>query len=414
MDRPEDASPYADPAASTEAVGTEPATPPVPPATRPMLSGDTLVAIVIGLGIIAAAAAWLWHYENRRVPQTFWGFESPKIFRDAKEVTAYLIRPEGVGASQKPMYYDSLFMVDELRFVVVKKMNISSNGDLPRVREMLNDYKNYQKSYATWSNPNWRFALEFHFKSDDPHMMGDYTAMLVFDDECKLGRPQTVNKVIATDPMAAKLLGYFEGIFPEAKDLKNSANANVFARPLEVEPEATPTATATATGDTGSAPVTVDSERMTTPTAAPSSTGAFGPSTPTFDRGPSNAFATPAAAPVPTVTSTPTAAPTSTAAASARPTGSSGPSVFTTPPKVGSAVPGIPGIPGVGGPAGGPLVPAAPATPGGLNINLGGQLNPPTSPLYQGVPQPGGVNGLSAPTPISIPPMQGAKPSGTK
>jgi hypothetical protein len=392
-----------------ETVGAET----VPP--RRTLSGDTLVAIVLGLGIVAAAAAWLWHYEYRRVPQTFWGFESPKIFRDAQEVTAYLIRPEGTGVADKPMYYDSLFMIDELRYVVVKKLDIIKDGGLPRIREALNDYRNYQKSYSTWSNPNWRFALEFHFKSEDPHILGDYTAVIVFDDDCKLGRPQTVNKVIATDPMSAELTAYFEGIFPEAKDLKISADQNVFARPLQTEPEATatPSATSTATGDVTGVPVTTDSERLTTPHPIPSSTTAIlGPTVPTFDR-PSNAFATPAPAPV----ATPSATAAPPVAATATPTGSSGPSVFATPPKVGPAVvPQMPGIPGLPA-AGGPLVPAAPSGPaGGLNINLnGGTLNPPTSPLYQGAPQPGVLNGLSAPTPISVPALQGGpKPSGTK
>lgn len=425
MDRPADENPQAVPPVSADALSSEPATPPVPPAPRKALSGDAMVAILLGLGIILAATAWLWHYEYRRVPQTFWGFESPKIFRDAKEVTAYLIRPEGMGVAEKPMYYDSLFMIDELRFVVVKKKDISKNEGLPRIREALNNYRNYQQSSSQWSSPNWRFALEFHFKSEDPHMLGDYTAMIVFDADCKLGRPQSVNKVISTDAMSAELTAYFEGIFPEAKELKTSSDMNVFARPLQTEPEATPTATSTATGDVGSAPVTTDSERLTTPHPIPSSTvpTTLGPTLPSFDRPSGGAFATPEPAAVPAAVPTATSAATVATPAGATPTatGGGGPSIFSTPPKVGPAVvpqmPGIPGLPGLGGPAAGPLAPAAPAAPGGLNINLnGGTLTPPSSPLYQGAPQPGGaLDGLTAPTPISVPALQGGpKPSGTK
>ena len=374
---------------------------------KPLLSGDRLVALMIALGVLMAAAGWLYHYESRRVPQTFWGFESPKIFRESSEVSAMLIRPEEVGSAEKPAFYDALFNIDELRYVTLVKKDIAKDPNLPQLRSLLNDYSNYDSIPTTWSQPLWRYAVEFHFKSTDPEVPGDYTAVIVFDSECKFGRPQSVGKVISTEAMSAELLAYFESVFPEAKELKGTSATNIFARPL-VAPEETPTATATGTGPDGSQIISTDQDVVTTPSPTPGATptstvvvpSTFGPSMPDFTKPvtpPPTAFAPP---PVPSAT------PSATVAAVTTKT-DAGPGVKAPPVTVGPgvmpAIPGLPGMPSVGGPLG-PMLPGAPQT---ININPGGPLNtPPTSLPGMAPPSaPGGFN-FTPPSSITVPPLK--------
>lgn len=234
----------------------------------PLVSGKLIVSIVAAIGVIGAASAWLYHYDQKRVPREFWGFESPRIFLEAEKVTALLIKPEDVGAVEKPQFYDDLYMIDALRYTVVKKTDITKRDDLQAVREMIRDYHNLDSGYKLWKQPEWRFGLIF--ENQDPKSGAHYTASIVFDSECKLGKPQSVDKTISTARMSDELLAFFEKVFPEAKTMKTSAPlaTHSFTQPLAA-PAPSPSATPSATG--GIMPP-VDADVMTLPTPKPSAT----------------------------------------------------------------------------------------------------------------------------------------------
>jgi hypothetical protein len=207
-------------------------------------SGPLVVCAVVALGVLLAASAVLYRYDQKRLPRVFWGFESPRIFRDAKKVTAFLVKPEDVNVVQKPPYYDNLVMIGPLRYEQLKRIDISKDESikdaLDRVRVDLGDFHSYSAGEKSWAQPEWRFGLEF--------VDGNYTASILFDHECKIGRPQTVEKMISTEPMSADLLAFFQSIFPESKSMKAMTSKAVFSRPLvEAPPEPAPTATASGT-----------------------------------------------------------------------------------------------------------------------------------------------------------------------
>lgn len=232
-----------------------------------LVSGKLVVSIVAAIGVLGAASAWLYHYDQKRVPREFWGFESPRIFVDAEKVTAYLVKPEDVGTVEKPQFYDDLYLIDALRYTTVKKIDVTKRDDLQAVREMIRDYRNLDSGYKVWKQPEWRFGLVF--ENQDPKSGAHYTASIVFDTECKLGKPQSVDKTISTARMSAELLKFFENVFPESKTMQSTAPlaTHAFTQPLAA-PSPVPTATPTATSPVGPA---IDAGVLTLPTQNPPS-----------------------------------------------------------------------------------------------------------------------------------------------
>src|SRR5688572_25437815 len=82
------------------------------PSRPTMISGKLVVSVVAAIGVIGAAAGWLYHYDQKRLPRTFWGFESPRIFAEAQTVTALLLKPEEVSTEPKPQWYPQLYLID--------------------------------------------------------------------------------------------------------------------------------------------------------------------------------------------------------------------------------------------------------------------------------------------------------------
>lgn len=365
------ATPPDDPLPTDESATTETAHDAAPPAS--LVSGKLVVSVVAAIGILGAASAWLYHYDQKRVPREFWGFESPRIFREAEKVTALLIKPEDVGTVEKPQFYNDLYMIDALRYTVVKKLDITKRDDLAAVRDMIQDYQNLDLGYKVWKQPVWRFGLIF--ENQDPKSGAHYTASIVFDSECKLGKPQSVDKTISTAPMSADLLAFFEKVFPESKGMQATAPlaTHSFTQPLAApSPSATPTST-------GPTLPTVDADVMTLPSPKPpTATSAVAVPGPTV----------PPAAAGPTAT---------------------GPSILGKGPVV---MPNVPLPPALGGlpqvqqgfglPGATPGAPAAPmGNPGSIQLP-GGLLptnpaGPPRSPLD-----------LSIPTGVTVPPLGGA------
>lgn len=237
------------------------------PAAGFFVSGKLVVSVVAAIGVLGAASAWLYHYDQKRIPREFWGFESPRIFREAEKVTAYLVKPEDVGVVEKPQFYDDLYMIDALRYTTLKKIDVTNREDLAAVRELIRDYRNLDSGYKVWKQPEWRFGLIF--ENQDPKSGAHYTASIVFDSECKLGKPQSVDKTISTARMSAELLAFFEGVFPEAKTMQPTTPlaTHAFTQPL-ASPSPTPTATATGTAPTMP---TIDADVLTLPTQNPPS-----------------------------------------------------------------------------------------------------------------------------------------------
>jgi hypothetical protein len=223
-----------------------------PPPT--MISGKLVVSVVAALGVIGAAAGWLYHYDRQRLPREFWGFESPRIFTEAQHVTALLVKPEEVSTEPKPAWYPESYLIDGKRYVVVKKIEVTDRPEMrmggepgpagkPTVRQLLVDHRNFDPRQKRWKEPEWRFGLIFENHQESTGAR--YTASIVFDSDAKLGRPQSVDKAISTVPMSAALLEFFHGVFPEAASMPKTSiqPQSAFTQPL-----ATPGATATATG----------------------------------------------------------------------------------------------------------------------------------------------------------------------
>jgi hypothetical protein len=185
------------------------------PPSMTFISGRVFVILIAAIGLLGAASAWLYLYDQQRVPREFWGFESPRIFMQAPTVTALLIKPEAPNVPQKKPYYDELYLVDAARYVVVKKVDISKREDLNALRRALIDHDSFDSGKKIFKEPEWRFGLIFE---DDTTGLR-YTASITFDSECLLGRPQSIDKTISTAPMSASLLRFFEDVFPEAKGM---------------------------------------------------------------------------------------------------------------------------------------------------------------------------------------------------
>jgi len=354
-----------------------------PPASNgPMISGKLVVGIVAALGILGAASGWLYMYDQRRLPREFWGFESPRIFREAQTVSAQLIKPESVGSVAKPEYYPDLFPIDALRYYTIKRTDITKRPDLPRLREMLVDHKNFDRGFKVWKEPEWRFCLIF----EDLHEASGakYTASIIFDSECKFARPQSVNKTISIEPMAGELLAYFEEVFPQAKTMpKVTVPSDIFSSPVpatSTEPTTPPTATGAPLA-TGAVPTGIAPAGGVVPlVGAPLTTD---PAPTAVDAVPATTIATPAStSPIPAAT---------------------GPAVSITPsvPAPGGAETSVFGgrQPVVGGSGLPPALDSA-FKPQGLQLPgvSPGQTAPTFTPPpnLQGLPLPGGLPGMPA------------------
>jgi hypothetical protein len=175
-------------------------------------------------------------------------------------VTALLLKPEEVSTEPKPQWYPESYLVDGLRYVVVKKIDVTDRPEMkkgeepdpsgkPTVRQLLVDHHSFDPSQKRWRDPDWRFGLIFENVHEATG--AKYIASIVFDSEAKLGRPQTVDKAISTAPMSAQMMTFFNSVFPEAASMPRSSiqPQSAFTQPLQ-----TPGATATATGAATSLP----------------------------------------------------------------------------------------------------------------------------------------------------------------
>lgn len=239
--------------------------PDVAPYQPKLISGKWVIIVVGAISLFGAAFGWLWMYDAQRTPRDFWGPQSWKLIGLAPVVRAQLLKPEAPGPANvpKPAYYDGLVVVryepgERARYVIEREKRvenepgISIENQSDSLREALANYRSYnwESKAATLQQPVWRYALSFSERTEDVRVaqeeanpqfpIGNKTATLLFDSECRFVRVPAVDKPTVLQPSVAE---QFKKFF-EVQLAADPAN------PQAAGPA--PTATASATAAPGS------------------------------------------------------------------------------------------------------------------------------------------------------------------
>lgn len=236
---------------------------PIAPYQPQLVSGKWVMIVIAAISIFGAAFGWLWTYDAQRRPRDFWGVKSWRLMGVGPVVRAELLAPEKppTDGKPRPAYYDGLVVVhydpgDAGRFVVEREKRVENEPGLSietqsaSLREALANHRSYnwESKAAALQRPVWRYALAFSERTDaeiakDDELrsgkpIGNMTATLLFDADCRFVRVPNVDKPIVLQPsIAEQFRRFFQVQFPI--ELQNGEPA---------KPQASPTATLSATG----------------------------------------------------------------------------------------------------------------------------------------------------------------------
>ncbi|MCE9606472.1 MAG: hypothetical protein K8U03_16380 [Planctomycetia bacterium] len=219
----------------------DPEEPDVAPYQPQLISGKWVMIVVAAVSFFGAAFGWLWIYDAQRRPRDFWGPRSWKLMGLAPVVRARSLMPELPAADGKPHPddYDGLVVVhydpgEAARFVVEQEKRVENEPGLSiatqsaSLREALTNHRSYNwdSKAAALQRPKWRYALLFSERTEaevakpeeltSGKPLGNPTATLLFDADCRFVRLPLVDKAISLQPsIAEQFRKFFRTQFPE-------------------------------------------------------------------------------------------------------------------------------------------------------------------------------------------------------